>query len=162
MLSESTGGSFWAAWQNGYNLSEWRNDATLVRRFERRPAWFNGSAPSRIGGPNKAPDPFIRGIERDADGLLWVFINTPGKNWQDGWPKIAPGQREVRGSDMVYGKLFDTMIEVIDPRTARVVARAQFDGYAMSILTGKRAAFLEQTPDGDERIVIREFRLSGS
>lgn len=161
VTSRSTPGRVWAAWTQGYDLAEWASDGTLVRAFQRRPSWFLSEAPSRIGNPTRAPDSFVTGIERDANGLLWVFLRTPKATWKDGWPPIQPGQREVSTRSFDYGKMWATTIEVIDPDAGQVVARQVIDRLIISAMPGRRVAFFSRDANELGRIEIVEFALNG-
>lgn len=161
LVAQSSPGRIWAAWEYGYDISEWTTDGTLVRAYQRRPPWFLSEAPSRIGTPTRAPDSFVRGIERDASGLLWVFLRTPKTTWKDGWPAMQPGQREVMSQSFDHGKMWATTIEVIDPDAGRVVARQVIDRLIISAMPGRRVAFFSRDADELGRIDIVELTLNG-
>jgi hypothetical protein len=160
-FTPSAGGRVWAARREGYNLSEWNADGTLARALERRPSWFPSKTPSRLGNPTTPPDAVIAGIERDPDGLLWVFLHSPAPTWKEGWPVMRPGQREVSGRSIQYEKIYRTTIEVIDPRAGRVVARQEFDRYLMNSLPGHRGAFFSRGIDDAAKTTVVEFALTG-
>ncbi|MDQ8165246.1 MAG: hypothetical protein P3A28_05750 [Gemmatimonadota bacterium] len=157
----SVGGRVWTAWTQGYDFAEWTSDGTLVRAFQRRPSWFLSEKPSGLGSPTRPPDSFLMGIERDANGLLWVFLRTPKETWKEGWPAMRPGQMEVSSRAIDYGKLYATTIEIIDPDAGRVVARQVIDRLIISAMPGRRVAFFSRDADELGRIDVMEFTLSG-
>jgi hypothetical protein len=161
LVVRSSPGRLWAAWTQGYDIAEWTADGTLVRAFQRRPSWFPSTAPSTIGTPMRAPDSFVTGIERDSNGLLWVFLRTPKVTWKQGWPVLQSGQREVSSRSFDYGKMWATTIEVIDPDAGRVVARQVIDRLIISAVSGRRAAFFSRDATGLGQIEILEFTLNG-
>jgi hypothetical protein len=161
LFAPSADGRVWAALREGYNLSEWNADGSLARAIERRPSWFPSKTGSRMGNPSTPPDAVIAGIELDGDGLLWVFLRTPAATWKEGWPAMGPGQREVLGRSFLYEKMYKTMIEVIDPRARRVVARQEFDRYLMNAIPGHRGAFFARGVDDVAKTTVVEFALTG-
>lgn len=160
-LAATADGGFWAAWTYGYNLYNWSGQGTLLRTLQRRPSWFPSEAPSRIGSATRPPDAFVRGVEMDADGLLWVFVQTPADTWREGWPQIQPGQREVSSRSFQFEKMWDTTIEVIDPVAGRVVARQLIERYMVSAIPGRRVAFFSRDGMGEARVDIVEYTLTG-
>jgi hypothetical protein len=158
----ASGGAFWAATGRcAYDLIEYSLDGRERRRLERRPDWYPESSRGSIGTRTRPPDPHIADIERDASGLLWVYIRTPRSTWKEMWEAVSRGTGELASAKMEWEKLYDLRIEVIDLAAGRVVARQSFAGYLMNALPGQRAAFRQRLSDGDERTVIREFRLTG-
>jgi hypothetical protein len=80
-------------------------------------------------------------MERDDAGLLWIYIRKPRPGWQTAWPSGLGRVAEVRATPELIGRLYDTLVEVIDPRTARVVARRILDEHVvLSLLPGRRVA----------------------
>jgi hypothetical protein len=57
--------------------------------------------------------------------------------------------------------LFDTMIEVIDPGTRRLVASMYYEGNIMAALPNGSAAMYEVSRDGVPRIVILRMFVEG-
>jgi hypothetical protein len=161
VFAPSTEGRVWIGLREGYNLSEWNADGSLARAIERRPSWFPSKTASRMGNPSTPPDPVVAGIERDSEGLIWVFIRTPAPTWKEGWPAMRPGQREVLGRSIQYEKMYKTMIEVIDPRARRVVARQEFDRHLMNSISGRRGAFFARGVDDLAKTTVVEFVLTG-
>jgi hypothetical protein len=51
------------------------------------------------------------------------------------------------------------MVEVIDPRANRVVARQQFDAWLVSALPNRRAAVYTTDADGVPHVAIVQLRL---
>jgi hypothetical protein len=158
-LSPPVDGQLWAAWVYGYNVQHWTPAGKLLYAFERRPSWFSKPAASRLGSPEIRPDPFVSGIEQDAAGLLWVFIRVPSQRWKEAWPQVPKGTREVPSRNIAFDKLFDTLIEVIDPNAATVVARRTIARYIVSSLPGRKAAMLAASDDRDSSISVVAFSL---
>jgi len=160
-LTTTPGGHLWSAGLSGYNLYEWTSPGVLTLTLRRRPSWFSDVHAGSIGSPTTPPKPMLAGISADSEGLVWVYTRIPASSWMLAWPKLPPGTREVRTRDIAWHLLYDTMIEVIDPRLRRVVARSRYDGAIVSALSGRRAAFEEADVTGNLRVPVVTFDLTG-
>lgn len=97
------------------------------------------------------PIPTLRSIRQDADGLLWVLINVPDSRYRQ--PTVPPAVDDVS----VWDLRSDTMIEVIDPGRAIVVAQRRFDPLFTQFV-GPLVYAHREGADGE--IVVDVYRLS--
>lgn len=161
-LTTTPDGHLWSAGLTGYNLYEWNAAGALQRTLRRRPPWFADVHAASIGSPSTPPKPALAGLASDREGLLWVYTYVPAETWKAAWPpNLPPGTREVRTRDIGWQVLYDTMIEVIDPRLQRVVARFRHEGSVVNALPGRRAAFYQVDRQGNIRVPIVTFDLTG-
>jgi hypothetical protein len=161
-LTTAPDGHVWSAGVTGYNLYEWNASGALQQTLRRRPPWFADVHATSIGSPSTPPKPALAGVASDREGLLWVYTYLPASTWRAAWPPtLSPGTREVRTRDIGWHVLFDTMIEVIDPRLQRVVARFRHEGSVVNALPGRRAAFYQLDREGGIRVPIVTFDLTG-
>jgi hypothetical protein len=139
-LAPSGSNAFWSAdWDGRYRLIRWTFPQEQALTLERRPSWFPRSSGSGYGSPQRPPPPRIAGILEDSTGLVWVFANTAAPTWRRAWPKDN-GAGEVEVGRLAHEKLFQTVVEIIDPRSKRVVARQTIPKYVLAALAGRRAA----------------------
>lgn len=142
---ELTGGAgrpVWSAHLLQYQLSEWGSGGTLQRRFLGGSSWFEGETdPWNLGNPKTPPDPRIRDIALDENGLLWILGFIPAPTWAEAWPErtgtVAPrrGPVEVPASEgPEISLLFGSVIEVLDPVHGRVMVRQAFENRHMLAL----------------------------
>ena len=161
LLGEVAGdGSVWISDYNTYRLVRY-SGGKPVDSVARRPDWFPGGEPARIGSPTEPTTPHMIGNWVDDDGLLWVLASQPRLDTQDVWKDIPSfeGAREVRVASMPADyKLNRTVIEVIDPAARRVLSRHTFDGYIIDILPDQRLASFVETEDGVP--ILRIHRVS--
>lgn len=160
-LAPAAGAGFWSADGIRYRLTRWSADGEKLHTLERAPDWFSEASQFGIGSPTTPPPPAISAIREDGAGLLWVFVRVAAPTWREGWPTLAPGQREVLARQVALEKMFRTTIEVIDPRSARVVARRTIDDWIVDALPAKRAAAYVVDSDGIPRVRILELGISG-
>ena len=158
-LTVPENGAFWAGWMFGYQLTQFAVDGRPLRVLTRQPEWFKESSQGGFGTPSTPPPSFLVGLEEDRQGRLWTFVRVPSKSWKAAWPALPPGTREVSARSIAVEKLYDTIVEVVDPRAGRVIARRTFDGYFVGALPGLRGATYEVSEDGQGRISIVTFAL---
>jgi hypothetical protein len=157
LFAPSADGGVWTARTRAYQLAQWDKDGVLLEAFDRTSAWFPAEPPFRMGGPEKAPSAQVAGMERDASGLLWVFIQMPATTWKEAWP--AGGGMEVMARKIRYEKMWTTRVEVIDPKAGRVVARQDFPRYMLNSLGNGRVAFFHRDPDDLAKTTIAQLTL---
>lgn len=129
-LAKSSDGGVWAAHVTEYVID--RFDARGVRtlRLVRRVPWFRShTAPSLSVDPE--PKPRIMAISEDGAGRLWVMLLVKDNRWKSaiGWAlpsRLGGGRRAAAPIITDEDAYFDTVIEVIDLRTARVLASKRF------------------------------------
>ena len=116
-------GRVWRARPTEYVVEAWdpEDSATLIR-LEGSPDWFT-PGPPQPGYPLAAPGPsIIQGLEYH-EGLLWIATLVADSEWA----QLAGARPEDGPLD--GNKLMDTVIEVVDPDTGSLVARAVHDEF---------------------------------
>ena len=121
-LAPDGSGGFWAVRLWGRHLILHVDSVGNERLFERTPTWFRGMAP---GAPTSSDASAARAIWQD-DGLLWIVfqVHAPAANavMDTVRPEGVP-VAVARDPDSVY----DTWVEVLDPRRLALVASQRFD-----------------------------------
>jgi hypothetical protein len=160
----SSGAKFYAIDELEYRLTEWNADGTGVRVYRRAPTWFSGRSLGLRGGPQHPADPRISGISVDSAGLIWVFTLVAADDYKQHWPKTtAPGGGVTERSASTlpdFNKLYQTRIEVLDLRSARVVARATIRAAIISALPNAQAAAYAVTNSGIPQVTILSFSVA--
>lgn len=161
ILTSRQNGQLWTAEVPQYRLTEWNNNLRPSRTLTRSPPGWPTQKVLPVGQRKlKPPDPYVNGIIVDASGLLWVFIRTAGDKWKDAWPDVPPNA-EIPMGRVEHDKLLKTIIEVIDPKTAQIVARADLGKFVAAALPGPRGAAYVPTVNGEPQLRILEFSISG-
>ncbi len=158
ILGNVRGDHAWSADATRYRLSQWDAAGTLERSLERKPEWFVNPAD---GSAKSMAQPHVRAIREDSAGLLWIFTSTSRPGWRAALPKMGPGVTEIASRQIMYEKLYRTTVEVIDPRTARVVAQRVLDEWIVAALPDNRAAAYSVDENGTPRISILQLSLQG-
>ncbi|HUF51658.1 MAG TPA: hypothetical protein VMN60_12600 [Longimicrobiales bacterium] len=126
-LASSPDGRFWAAGNSTFEIELWDAGGTRHLHLTRAGGLFEPW--ERSPGPVQAvrPNSSLTGVWQEG-GHLWLTFLVPDANWrptvnlksraETPLPPLTP--EELKG-------LWDTVVEVVDFRTARVVARTRFD-----------------------------------
>ena len=141
-------GRFWAVESATYALRDWDLASGRSREFQRDAALFKNP-------PATGPKPAAAHVVQDSDGLVWVAVLVQAPTWRDAIPK---GGGEVSVKQIAWEKYYRTVVEVIDPKSARVVTRKPLDQIVLGFLPGNRAALYSVDADGIPRIQIIEMQ----
>ena len=155
----------WSTYGNRPQFTRWDRNGVMTVSFTRRLDWYTGEGKGSIGTPTTPPTPRTGAIREDADGLVWLFIQTPAPTWKEGWeapPTRYPGGGiEYSARKMGWDKLLRTYVEVIDPLQARVVSNHTINGYVFETLPDRRVALYRIDTSGIPRVEIAQLTLNG-
>lgn len=128
-------GEFWAAHRLRYEIELRDTTGRGVRRISRRAGWFPPASQWHGFHREDPPASLLWDIKSDGNGLLWTLIAVADRSWKDAIEVVRDehGERWIPRSSREY---FDTVIEVIDPRTNQVVASARSD-YLLTHFVGE-------------------------
>ena len=155
LAPSSTG--FWAANYDPYRIEHWTSDGRNDAAIERIPVWPTRTSEG-LGKPDEPPPNSVQAIAEDAQGRLWVFISVAAPTWREGSPKSAG---EMRLSAFAREKMHRTVVEVIDAKAGRVIARRQLDEWIIAALSGGRAAVYTVDANDIPRLRIVQVGLEG-
>ncbi|HEY9470468.1 MAG TPA: hypothetical protein VIQ76_12725 [Propionibacteriaceae bacterium] len=133
ILSSSPSGGLWVAHIVAYEIELYDNKATLKQVLRRDVDWFPPGT-GRIVTPQpdgEPPQPKVVGVQEDAQGRLWILSVVADPKWRDAFSRERlPPRRQ--GSPAYYGvesvnALYDSMIEIIDLRTKRLISSTRVD-----------------------------------
>ena len=140
-------------------VQRWTRDGAEHSRIARRAGWFPDSGAARIGRPNAPPTPAVTAMYVDGDGLIWVFIRQAAASWREGWAGVPADAREVSRSQLDYGRLFDTRVEVIDAVRRRVIATTRITGLAFATPGDGSVAVYRSDASGEPSVSVERYRL---
>jgi hypothetical protein len=163
IFSAGRNGTIWLGRTNRYLVQQYDSTGSLLRTIRSAPDWHEPWTEVPSQGPDVLrPVPFLRAIREDADGLLWLVFHVPQTDWS---PRRAPSRAEPRhGMPMTeWNQYVDTLIEVIDPRSGRLLATRRFDPIINSYLTTGDNLYeaRHETPSLHVRVSVWEMSLSG-
>lgn len=144
LLAPLDSGRFAAVQQHyQYLIQVWDTAGVLKKEISRDPGWFARSTfEERLARTPRSP-PFARvvGVHADlAKRQLWIVALVPDRNWRAVAPAVEPGSREIPGwltlpvSD--YKRAYDTIIEVLNLDSGKVILTQRFDAYLTTFTEG--------------------------
>lgn len=147
----------WAARVNQYRMELWSTSrGQLVTVLERDARWFppwtNHSGEIDVD----EPPPRLLSMRVDAQGLLWVLTMVADANYKPIAQRI-PGRERPVWTVADEARLNDTIIEVIDPTTGRLIASRRFP-QALSRFVGSDLV-LETIVDDEQDVALRLWSI---
>ncbi len=122
-------GTIWTvALLGSWRLEHWDTAGTALGEIVREPLWFPPYDDYEAPAPGTPPQPALQGAWFDEAGHLWVLGKAVDEAWASG-----VGALEVRGGEAARSvitdpdRVYDTVLEMLDPVTGEVLAMARFD-----------------------------------
>ena len=158
-MATSRDHGFWTVDLLEYRLTQWDSTGRPRQILVGDPAWWTDPPqPSQRDTAAVPPHTGIRRVYEDPSGLLWVMTLVPGPRWREGWGRKLPdGGYLVSG--IRFDLLHDTMIEVIDPRSARLVTSIRLSGYISEYLGPDEILQTTEDASGVPKALVRRIRL---
>lgn len=120
-LAWDRSGDVWAAQKNRYLVELWDLSGQLHRVLERDARWFRPWETDPPISPDHAPDPRLQAIEIDSAGRLWILAMVADPHYRDALIR-RDGPRGPRYEFTEQDRVFDSIIEVIDPVSGRLLS----------------------------------------
>lgn len=159
------GNRFWSAKEfYEYRIEEWSTDGRLHRVLTPRSPWFKpyqlavGEAPGRVS-PTKPALPDIWALWTDERGRIWVAARIADTNSTGAFGPPVGVEGGQQFPIVAPERIWNTVVEVIDPVRARVVARATFPWVVQGWVSGNRVFGIRQTEDGGPVVDVWQLNL---
>lgn len=138
----TTGSQLWSAPAREYRLSRHSIGDGGTDTFERQARWFRKDRGATIPDAREPPATTIADIWEDPEGRVWVLVTVPDRRWRESLETFEfRGQGFVRFTDV--DRYVDTIIEVIDPSSRRVLHSARSDRFLASFVGNYHVAALK-------------------
>lgn len=163
-LTIDSGGGVWAVSRYGIlALEKYDRSGALLRRFVYAPEWspaLERLLPQRPGEP---PLPERTPFVVEGENRIWIATLVPAHDWRRGLTTIDD-PTHGRGAPVVddVSKIFDSIVEVIDVERHAVEVRVRLFEAVVGILPGGLAVLYRQTDQGEPRLWIERWRVSGN
>jgi hypothetical protein len=157
-IAPASGNRVWSAHAGAYRVELWEpggsNPLTLVRNA----SWFQPWEHEVRRSAEALERPRIADVAEDRQGRLWVSILV-----RDPKHRRARETREVPLTEVDANAEFDTVLEVLDPRSGRLLARTRFEQAIPAFIGDGSVVFTRrEDPDGNIVIDVWRARLSTS
>ena len=156
-IAHAGGDQVWQIPWAVYQPTLWSPDRK-VTHVQRDAAWFPPVQTQRSPGGREPPTPWVHGIWLDNNQLLWTMLRVPDANWAPG-----PGAQALRPDQqhlVDFNREYDTLIEVIDARTGRLIAAQRFDEALWKLLPGGYVTWYREDPNGEPHLEIWQLMVS--
>lgn len=151
---------FWAADVLQYRVAYWQEPGSPRLVLRRVVDWFPARAGRQTATADQPPSPEITAVREDAEGLLWVLSIRAGRNWRAsvGTPRAAGG-RGWGKLDRIPQRLYETVIEVIDPARPALLAALTVEGYFPFFLDDRHIGGYATNEDQLPVVMVRAISL---
>lgn len=153
-LFPAPGDRIWSAHFGAYRIDLWSLDGSRLQTLVRDAAWFrpwdNEPISSTVA---ERRHPRVVSVAEDPQRRLWVNVAVPGPRWRP-----PHGGREMRLDELDEDAEFDTVLEVLDPRNGRLLARGRF-AQSMSGFIGNGPMLFSRREDAAGNVVIDVWRV---
>lgn len=121
-IAPASSNRLWSALIPAYRIELWNSDGSRERTLVRDADWFRPWNTRDLRQPMEALErPRLSSIAEDARGRLWVNVSVADENYE-----VLHGP-EISEKGQDPDVMFDTILEVLDPRSGRVIAHARHD-----------------------------------
>lgn len=155
LVSKAPGGRFWTASHWSYELRRWAAPDTSDLSVIRKADWF--SSPSVFSAEvylTIPPPPMLLHAWEDDNGRLWTYTAVADPGWKPGMG--------MRVTPEWQAKVFDTIVEVIDLNSGRLLASYRHPSRLAPVCSSPLMYTVVELPDGDYRVHVLEPRLTES
>ncbi len=161
-VAAAADGNIWAARGNRYRIDKWSPDGDHIARIERDAPWFRPWEEWPGVDYEVRPLPSIVGVRDWGDGLLMVVVRLADANWRPIRPTLVPLASHETIEPVQREELYDTVIEILDTRSGKVLARTRVDESVVG-LVGRDGfcSYAEHTELGEPKYVVWSVALSG-
>lgn len=152
LVSRAPRGRFWTASHWSYELRRWSAPDSLDLTVIRRADWFPSPSvfPAEVYR-TAPPPPMLLHAWEDDSGRLWTYTAVADREWRPGMGmRVTPEWQE---------KTFDTIIEVIDLPSGRLLASHRYPTRLAPVCGNALMYTVIELPDGELRVRVLEPRL---
>lgn len=150
------GGSVWTVGRGDYRIELWDTTGTRRAVLQRDADWFEPyvlGTPLEPDGP--PPPPQVSLMTRDAEGRLWIAVLVAADDWRAGFSRAENGRYEPQ-----IAQIYDTILEVVEPSTGRLLASRRFTDHSFSVfLDGSLIVSYEEDEAGYPFLDVWRFSL---
>jgi hypothetical protein len=136
-------GGIWTARPDHYEIRSYDAQGRLRATYQASRDWLaSAPRPERLEITAK-PQGQISAVFVDQGGLVWVFGVVADVNWRPPSEDVPPNP----------SAMYDTVIEVFEPRSGAIVARGRVDHIVYPLRSGQVYGVVQQ-PSGDHQVQV--------
>jgi hypothetical protein len=162
LVAPDGAGRIWSSRLLEYVLELWSANGEKVREIRHDADWLPPHVPQRPwreGEPLPPPHPSIVGLSVDADDYIWVLGSVVDRNWKP--PRVVRVRAGFLPIDeQTKDEAYDTMIEVFDGRSGRLVASLRHPMSFNQFVSPRTLIHRDEREDGRFLITTYQLRLA--
>ena len=148
-----------------YLIEAWSRSGVLRAGYRRVGLWEPRDLMVSSGpvSPDNPPHPYVSDLRVDSDGRVWIAIWVPRDDWQNHLEerRLPDGRLAYVPQGGVSETLMRSIVEVVDPKAARVVYQAEFDELIGGFLGDTTAYGITHDPIGAPRLTVWSINIQG-
>jgi hypothetical protein len=153
-IALTVGDRVWIGTLNRYRLELWDLYGTQLLTLDRHVPWYqewNDPTAVNVG----VPPPRMWALSQDSLGRVWIVLAVPDARARDqGTPRV-----ESSGRGYQPDRMFDTIVELFDPRTGRIIASLRDSGAPLRFIQEGVAYRYRERSDGSASIEVVRLEL---
>lgn len=158
-VAAASDSTFWSANHSEYRIEQWHMNGKRLRAMHRNPSWFSVWNVSANPHPDSLPQSAILSVSPDSAGRLWVISRLADSRWRTALERDTTtnrGRYRVRDHEMYW----DTLVDVIEPATGRVLASQRFDAAFGLFFSRQHVLLAAEASDGVLTLSLNKLALS--
>lgn len=160
VIAAASRGDVWSARVNQYTVELWDLDGvhklSLHRDAEWFPAWVRYDGLPRL----VRPKPSVAALQQNGDTLV-VLVRVPDAEWKPRTGRLAPNlQGATVTTDADWERIYDTMVEVIDLRSRRLIASSRVSQNLLGFVSRGHVVSFAEGAAGSARYTVWSLRIT--
>jgi hypothetical protein len=133
-----------------YRIDHWNISGEIVRSYTAKRSWLNSDSIVLAYRGRTPPPSQMVGLQVDQQGMVWVLAAVPDANFKP----VDSLHRSIDPNEM-----YDTIIEVFDPRNGALLGRARSDRL-LRTLSGMSVYSTVQSATGEIDVIVYALSLA--
>jgi hypothetical protein len=157
-LAVSGDSAIWSARINEYRVELWSLSGEVQRELIRAPAPFSPWVRAHGLVPDQPPQSQLLAIHATSGGFLLVLYQVADDRWRASLERAATPEGEFFRPTSVHD-VYDTVVEVIDPARALVIASGRLDPLLLEFVNDSLAYSFNEFPVPQVTVWAVRFRV---
>jgi hypothetical protein len=156
-IALTVGDRVWIGTLNRYRLELWDLQGNQLATFARHVSWYQEwTDPTSVNVG--IPPPRMWALSQDSIGRLWIVLAVPDARVRDrARPRVESPARAYQPE-----RMFDTIVELFDPRTGRIIASLRDFGAPLRFIRDGVGYRYNERSDGSAFIEVVRLELVGN
>lgn len=159
IFPSSDGGVWSTPLNHQYKVEKWDKEGRPQVSLHRDADWFMPYDRYDLPTPDRPPMPQMLGVWEDGDGLAWTLAHVGDPDWRRGIAEGVRAEGQMMYRILDHQRVFDCIIEVIDPSSGTLVTSQRFNGAYDVVIEPNLIAAIREAESGWHYVEIFEVQL---